>query len=166
MRLRPFAAARIAFALLLMHAALATAQSDYFTIAPCRLYDSRTIPGFLGHRDSDHVVLGMGACPEILPEAVAIAINVTAVDCNGWCTLIVRANGSTSGSEDPPVAALRVTGRTLAENFVVQLSDPGDEIRMIVDVVPISSSLHAVIDVVGYFVSSGSSLSSIPRSRR
>jgi hypothetical protein len=158
MNFRPFAAARIAFALLLMNAALAAAQSDYFTITPCRLYDSRDITGFLGLHDSDHVVLDMAACPEIdVPEATAIAINVTGVNCTGQqCTLIVRANGSTVGSEDPPVAALRLHGRTLAENFVVQLSDPGDEIRIIVDVLPISSSLHATVDVAGYFVNDAS----------
>jgi hypothetical protein len=158
MRLHPFAAARIAFALLLSHAALAAAQADYFTITACRLYDSRAIPGFLGLRDSAHVVLDMTACPEIdVPEATAIAINVTGVNCTGQqCTLIVRANGSTVGNEDPPIAALRLHGRSLAENFVVQLSDPGDEIRIIVDVLPISSSLHAIVDVVGYFVDNAS----------
>ncbi len=123
-----------------------TPAGDFYTLTPCRLLDTRTQPG--GAIASGTVrqldVFAVGACG-VPANAIALALNVTAI-------------GETSGGElavysvGPPAGASTISfgpNAARSNNAVVLLSKDG-KLR-IKPTLSAAGSMHAVVDVVGYF---------------
>lgn len=120
--------------------------SDFHTLAPCRLLDTRTHPG--GAIASGAVrELNVFASPCGVPaNAIAVAINVTALGSNRSGELAVYSAG-------PPATAGTVSfgpGATRANNAIALLSREGK--LKIKPSLSAAGSAHAIVDVVGYFV--------------
>jgi hypothetical protein len=127
---------------------------DFHTVAPCRVYDSRTADGpFLqGVKYSDQANSGgiaiVGAC-DVPTGATAVALNVTIVGATGAGELVIFP----MGASPPAVAALSfVAGRTRAGLGLVPLG-PGGAVDFSATMTPSSPGLyHLVLDVSGYFI--------------
>ena len=128
--------------------ALAPQASDFHTLTPCRVADTRSPAGSFGGpalaagvpRAFDVTAAGCG----VPPEAVAVALNVTVVAPTAAGTLIVYP-----GSGAPPAAntvAYRAGG-TRAASTITGLSAG----VLSVASAQAGGSAHVVLDVSGYF---------------
>jgi uncharacterized repeat protein (TIGR01451 family) len=142
------------------NAATATTQvvpagpaSDFFTIPPCRLLDTRNAVGPYGgpalvagaDRTFDAVAV-TGACAGKLPAtAKAISVNVTV-------TLPTAAGNLRlypAGQAPPLISTVNYSaGQTRGNNAVVQLNGAGE---FAVYCAQASGTAHAIVDVNGYF---------------
>ncbi len=125
----------------LCHSALPSAGSDFHTVAPCRLVDTRgSAPLSAGVRN---ILPAAGFCG-IPTDAVAIVANATAIDPSAAGTLTLFPSGlpvPATGTVSFPA------GRNRAGAAVVALGVEGD-----VDAVLSSAgTAHLVLDVSGYF---------------
>lgn len=121
---------------------------DFYTLEPCRLFDSRRPEdGPALNAGFATVVEITGACG-IPPTARAVALNVTAVQPTsaGYLTLY-------PGDGLPPLASsLNFDARQVrANNAVVRLAPSGSGTLAIRPVLAGGGSVHVVIDVVGFF---------------
>lgn len=115
----------------------------FYTLAPCRLLDTRTTGGPIAQGAVREVAVSGCGVPA---TATAVAINVTAV-------------GSTSSGEvavysvDPPAAASNIVsfslGATRANNGISTVTVDGK--LKIKPSLSVSASMHVLVDVVGYF---------------
>lgn len=115
--------------------------ASFYTVTPCRVLDTRDPPGTPVDPSAPRFVQMTGAC-DIAVGAAAVAGNLTVVAPSdlGYLTL-------SSADTSPAVSTLNYkTGVTRANNFVVGLSGTG-RLRL-----ASSSSVHAIIDVSGYFM--------------
>jgi hypothetical protein len=156
------------FALLLaclgLQGAEATAQpasSDFHTVAPCRLIDTRQSPGPLGGpalvAGATRTFAVMGRC-QIPLSAVALSVNVTVVAPTAAGHLRLFA----SGTPMPDTSTINyVAGQTRANNAVVSLGTDG---AFGVYAHQPSGTTHLVVDVTGYFGTSGCSAAQTPAS--
>src|SRR6185295_2140601 len=148
MKFRPIAAARITFALLLgLVASPAVAQTDYFTVTPCRLYDSRLVPPFapLTPLSGTPTLQITGACG-IPPGASAAALNLTAVHP----TTFGHITTYPSGTPVPLVSSLNFNAGVIRSGNVVVALSPGGAVDFKL-VFANGGSLDLVVDVVGYY---------------
>ncbi len=120
----------------------------FFTIAPCRLVDTRNPTGPLGGpalpAGADRTFRLVGAC-EIPAAARAVALNLTATEPTAPGSLGLRATG------DPALGAAVLAygaGETRASNAVVGLSSNGElDVRCDQD----AGNVQVILDVVGFF---------------
>lgn len=120
---------------------------DFYTLAPCRLLDTRNEPG--GPIASGAVreldVFAVGACG-VPANATALAINLTATGATSGGQLAIYSAGPPSGAS---TVSFR-PGVTRANNAIVLLSRDG-KLKLRPSLTA-AGSTHAVVDVVGYFI--------------
>jgi uncharacterized repeat protein (TIGR01451 family) len=118
---------------------------DFYTVTPCRLYDSRA-PGLLPLSPGEVRVVSSNATPcGIDWGARALALNVTVTGATAAGNVRVYP----AYSPVPNVSALNYApGQTRANNVVMGLSPEGD---LAVRTSQTSGSVHVILDVVGYF---------------
>ncbi|HWM89932.1 MAG TPA: carbohydrate binding domain-containing protein [Thermoanaerobaculia bacterium] len=117
--------------------------ADFHTVAPCRVYDSRTVSPLLS--GAGRLVAGAGSCG-IPVTAQALSLNVTAIDPTGGGHIILYP-------ADLPLPPLTSTlnfpaGRSRANNAIIPLSPDG-----VILARPVlgSGQVHIAVDVNGYF---------------
>jgi Tol biopolymer transport system component len=116
----------------------------FFTLRPCRLFDTRLGGGAL-HSGGSWALPALGACG-IPATAVAIVANVTAVQptAAGFLTL------HPAGIPPPVASSLNFSaGQTRSNNAVVRLSGSGT--FAVSPLVLGSGTVDVILDVVGYF---------------
>jgi hypothetical protein len=123
-----------------------TAGHDFFTLTPCRLFDSRNAAGPLPSSVEQSVnVHGICGVPA---TARAIALNVTATGPTsaGYVTLY-------PGHLAPPrTSTLNFSaGQTRANNVIMFLALDGSGTLGVVPVVTGGGTVHVIVDAVGYF---------------
>ncbi|HEV8631953.1 MAG TPA: DUF11 domain-containing protein, partial [Thermoanaerobaculia bacterium] len=124
--------------------------TDYFTITPCRVVDTRSTTPLDDDETRDFVVAGACGIPA---EARAVAVNITGVDPGSGGTLEVFRTGQSAGGQRVAVS-LRV-GFARANNGIVALdTDHSGRLSAHADLDIASAKVHVVIDVVGYFLDS------------
>lgn len=122
----------------------ATAGSKFFTLAPCRLVDSRRGTSPLGAAKLG--VLGIAGRCRIPASARAVALNVTATEPSAQGHLQLFPDGAIA-----PLASTINFGpaQTRANNAIIPLSNDGD-VRVLAGL-PAGASVHVILDVFGYF---------------
>jgi hypothetical protein len=132
--------------LIFLLAAPAAAQqaSDYFTITPCRLYDSRWGQGPLVG-GSDRWVPVANHCG-IPPDATAVSATFTAVDPNANGTVTAYPLGL--GPTNTHVVGLSA-GKTRASHAILGLGN-GGQIAFLLQG-PMSTYAHVLVDAEGYY---------------
>jgi Protein of unknown function (DUF4038) len=130
----------------LMLASRAWAQqgADFFTLTPCRLYDSRWEQGPLAGGFTRWIPAG-GYCAGIPLDATALHLNATVVDANAGGLLSLYPCCTYSVS--PAVVGFNA-GSARAGNTTVGLG--GGKLEALIDG-PSTTQAHLVIDVSGYF---------------
>lgn len=119
---------------------------DFYTVTPCRLYDSRTprTPGRLPLVPGEVRVVSSQACG-IGWGARALALNVTVTGATAAGNVRVYP----AYSPVPNVSMVNYSaGQTRAGNVVVGLSPQGD---LAVRASQASGTVQVILDVVGYF---------------
>jgi N-acetylneuraminic acid mutarotase len=117
--------------------------SSFFTVAPCRLFDSRTGPWLSS--GAERTIAAAGSCG-IPAGASAAAVNLTAVGASGAGSLgAYPTPGQPTGLGIVDFQA----GKTRANNAIVLLSSSGT--LTLQALVGQSGVTDAVVDVVGYF---------------
>jgi hypothetical protein len=124
------------------------ASASYYTLAPCRVVDTRHEEGVVGGP-----ALGAGAervfplanrCG-IPPTAVALSVNLTVTQPTATGHLKVYP----AGTLVPTTSALNYgAGQTRANNAVVELNAAGE---LAVRCVQGAGTAHVIVDVTGYF---------------
>lgn len=118
--------------------------TEYYTVTPCRMLDTRI--GAALASESTRMVSLDGACG-VPSEARALAVNVTAVTPTATGNLVLfPGNYPQPGTNTVNFRA----GVTTANNAVLPLSSDGLQSLAILATAP-GGSVHATIDVVGYF---------------
>lgn len=119
---------------------------DFFTVAPCRLLDTRVTGGAFSANET-RTIAGAGSCG--VPKAAkALAINVTVAE--------PTAGGHLSIGTDPCALGATSTlnfaaGQARSNNAIVRLSRDGYQRFLALAAIP-AGNLHLVIDVTGYFM--------------
>jgi CSLREA domain-containing protein len=126
----------------------ASAGAGFFTVAPCRVVDTRNPngpyggPALVANADRTFVFGGQCGVP-LAATAVAINIAVTLESAGGDLRLYP------AGSALPLVSAINYNaGRTRANNAIIPLGAGGG---IAVHVDQPSGTVHAILDVTGYF---------------
>jgi hypothetical protein len=129
-------------------ASISVSAHGYFTVAPCRVADTRGPSGPYGgpalaaNADRTFVVAGQCGIPS---GAVAVAFNFAVTQPTGQGDLRTVPGGGTL----PLVSTMNWRpGQTRANNAVTSLGPSGD---IVVHVDQASGSVHLIIDVNGYF---------------
>ncbi len=119
--------------------------TDFYTVPPCRLLDTRTAPGGALRAGETRAIAGtVGACA-IPSDAVALALNVTVTQPTAAGNLRLYATGDAR----PQSSTINyAAAQTRANNAVVGLSESGS---LSVYCSQSSGSAHLVVDVNGYF---------------
>jgi hypothetical protein len=128
-------------------AAFSTPAVSFYTVAPCRVFDSRDAglggPAALAARGENAVqVAGHCAVPT---TATAVSLNVTVVSPSTGGHLRLFA----LGTPRPATSSINyASGQTRANNAVVSLGAGG---ALVVYVNQLAGTTHVVLDVTGYF---------------
>lgn len=125
----------------LCHSALPSAATDFYTVEPCRLADTREADGPALAAGETRTFPGTGRCA-IPADAVALALNVTAVQPAASGNLKLFPTGAAT-----PLASVVnfAASQARANGGIVALGVKGGI------AVQASGSTHVVIDVSGYF---------------
>jgi hypothetical protein len=128
---------------------VSTGPTDFYTLAPCRLLDTRLAPGAWGGpavpAGGERVVTAAGRC-DIPSSAKAVALNVTAVTPPAVGNLRFFPGDGTA----PNASTLNfLAGQTRANNAIVMLASSGSGTLGLRN--SSSANVHVVIDVNGYF---------------
>jgi len=123
-----------------------TGPTDFYTLTPCRLLDTRLATGAPAvPAGGDRVVTATGRC-EIPAGAKAISLNATAVTPSAAGHLRLFPGDETA----PNASTLNfAAGQTRANNAIVMLASSGSGTFGVRNAAP--ASVHVVIDVNGYF---------------
>jgi hypothetical protein len=122
-----------------------TGASDFYTVIPCRLVDTRqSYPVQSGQPRS---FLAAGHCG-IPATAKAVALNVSAVNATGSGNLTVYP-----ADLSVPVASslFFVPGRSRTSNSIVRLSTDGEGRVGVAALLGLTGQVDVILDVVGYF---------------
>lgn len=121
---------------------------DFFTVAPCRLIDTRQAgqgPALTSDRPALVDVHGICGIPA---TARAVAINVTVLQAQGPGRLILHpGNLSTPGTSTINFTA----GQTLANNAILALASNGEGTLGVTPVVIGGGTVHLLVDITGWF---------------
>jgi ELWxxDGT repeat protein len=127
----------------LPRASLDSAPSDYFTVTPCRLHDSRE-GGAVGHAP---VRVGVAGRCDVPLSARSVVVNLTVVGGTSAGRLRI-------GSLSTPPGAIEIlpfsVGVARAEMAVLRLTYGELEIGALFDG-GTEHSVHTIVDVTGYF---------------
>jgi hypothetical protein len=124
------------------------AGASFYTVEPCRAFDSRESPAPLAGGTQTAVLL-VGRCG--VPEgATAVAVNLTVTGATTAGNVRLAADGRRPLTLAPTVNY--AAGQTRANNAVAVLGASG---ATAVHVSQASGSVHAILDVSGYFVPDG-----------
>jgi uncharacterized repeat protein (TIGR01451 family) len=127
---------------------VASAATDFYTLTPCRLVDTRNAVGTYGGpalvAGGDRVLPLSGQC-DIPPTARALSVNLTVSQ--------PTANGNLrlypAGTPLPPTSAINyVAGQTRANNAIAPLNGLGE---LAIRCSQASVTAHFILDVNGYF---------------
>lgn len=121
-------------------------QGHYFTIAPCRLFDSRELNGPILASGIARFVGVAGKCGLPAVPIAALAVNVTVVSPNGPGHLVLQPAGVTVGASTINFRP----GQTRANNALVGLSGSG-QLEIVPFVAAQNGAVHVILDVSGYF---------------
>jgi hypothetical protein len=121
---------------------------DFFTLAPCRLFDTREATGPTGGAPltcgTDRTFTIVGGTCGVPASAKAVSLNVTAVGSTAQGNVRLYA----AGAPAPLASNLNYTaGQNRANNAVAPLSAAG-QIALLCSP---SGTTHVVLDVNGYF---------------
>ena len=129
--------------------AVLAAPANYFTVTPCRIFDSRFVPDAPALQSGvvrTIAVVGAGGCG-VPANATSVFLNVTALQATERGHLRLSEEGAV-----PTTSALNFdAGRTRANNVTVRLTVSGQVDAMPAMLSP-TATTHLVIDVYGYFV--------------
>jgi PKD repeat protein len=120
--------------------------TDFYTLSPCRLYDSRNADGPLISGVA-RILQAAGIC-SVPQTARALAVNVTAFGptSSGRITLYP------AGIDPPLVSTINFTsGITRANNAFPSLDPDGTGTMKAVSFLSGGGSVHLIVDIVGYF---------------
>jgi hypothetical protein len=122
--------------------------TDYFTLAPCRLIDTRNAPGPYGgpalEAGSDRTFTLAGRCG-ISATAGAISVNIAVTTSSTVGNLRLYP----AGTALPIASSINyAAGQTRANNAIVSLSTAG---ALTVHCAQASGTIHFILDVTGYF---------------
>src|SRR5215218_8565722 len=153
MKFLGFREVRIAFLVLAAAASAipAAAQMDFYTVTPCRVYDSRGPGGPLNQGITyTQPIAGLCGVPA---DARAVAVNVTVVGASGSGNLAVFPAGTV-----PPFVGM-LPFKAGKDQAVIQMVGLGTgansgKLSFVATIPPPppSATYHFIIDVVGYFV--------------
>jgi hypothetical protein len=121
--------------------------ADYYTVTPCRVYDSRSAGGALTSGAAARSLAITGLCG-IPPSARAVVANITVVSptSTGYATLF-PGNYPT-----PETSSINFNpGSTRANHAVLQLATDGSGTVGAIAALADNGSVHLVVDVAGYF---------------
>ena len=126
-------------------------QGYYYTISPCRLYDSRNDPSgpISGGQTRTISAVGVvGNCPLMTPAVKSLAINVTVVGAtSAGYVQVYPANIATPTTSVVNFAA----GQTRANNGVLNLATNAAGTFAIRSGLPPGQTVHVIVDLAGYF---------------
>lgn len=126
----------------LCHSALPAAATDYYTLTPCRLVDTRSSSPLAAGSARSFAAAGACGIPD---DALAVAVNVTAVQP----TVAGHFKVYPSGAPLPETSVVSFTAGTIrASGSVVALGVAG-EVEVWTEMP--AGSAHVVLDVFGYF---------------
>jgi glucose/arabinose dehydrogenase len=125
------------------------APTQYFTVTPCRLVDTRQAAGPTGGPalagGASRSFVATGACG-VPAGATAVALNLTVTNPTAAGSLTVYPAGMTV----PATSTLNFSGgQTRANNGLTQLGPAGD--LAILCAMPAGSTADVIVDLVGYF---------------
>jgi hypothetical protein len=128
---------------------VSTGPTDFYTLAPCRLLDTRLATGPYGGpaipATGERVVTAAGRCG-IPSSAKAVSLNVAAVTPTAVGNLRFFPGDGTA----PNTSTLNfAAGQTRANNAIVMLASSGSGTLALRN--SSAASVHVVIDVNGYF---------------
>jgi len=127
-----------------------TGALEFFTLAPCRILDTRLASGPYGSPallpTTERVVVAAGRCG-IPATAKALSLNVTAVGSPGTGHLRLYP-----GNASPPLVATvnYSAGQTRGNNAIVMLASSGTGTFTVKNFTP-AGAVHFIVDVNGYF---------------
>ncbi|MES1244173.1 MAG: hypothetical protein ABUT39_21390, partial [Acidobacteriota bacterium] len=121
---------------------------DFFTLAPCRLIDTRQAGQGPALASGVPAVVDVhGACG-VPSTARAVAVNVTVLQAQGAGRLTLHpGNLSTPNTSTINFPA----GQNLANNAILPLASNGEGTLGITPVVTGGGTVHVIVDVSGYF---------------
>ena len=123
---------------------LPPATTDFYTVDPCRMLDTRTGPAL---QSGVTRLVSVGACG-IPANARALAVNVTAISGTGSGSLALFPGNYPAPGMD--TVNFRI-GATVANNSIMPLSTDGTGTLAILATLQDNGLVHATVDVVGYF---------------
>jgi len=134
----------------------ATAEADYYTLPPCRIYDTRTPvhDPLTGGPDPRRDIQVSGVCG-VPAEADAVAVNLTVVDASRAGALVVY--DADLASAPASYSTLEVpAGRARANNVIVELSAAGQiAAELSAGFAAPEDTVDLIVDVLGYFAEPG-----------
>jgi hypothetical protein len=124
------------------------AGADYFTLEPCRAFDSRLAgsPLAAGQR----LLFLRSSCPAIPADAIAVSANATVVGPGGAGSLAFLPGGC--GAVPATSTVTFRGGATRASQALLGLATDGTGTVAAVPRLPAGAGVHVVVDVSGYFV--------------
>ena len=152
-RVRRFPVGRLgALAFLLVPAAFAAGQTTtpgYYTVAPCRVLDTRQATGPYGgpaiNANSSRSFVFSGVCG-IPTNATAIALNVTVTGASAAGDLRIYPGGSPA----PMASAINYRAGISRANGGTYPLGPNGDLVILCD--QAGGTVHVIVDVTGYFV--------------
>jgi hypothetical protein len=136
-------------------------STDFYTVTPCRLIDTRDVngpyggPSLLANTERAFAIVGRCGIP-LSAAAISATLTVVSPTASGHLKLYA------SGTPRPNTSSINYGGgQTRANNAVVPLGGDG---ALAVYVSQASGTAHFVLDVHGYFGTSGCSAGQTPQS--
>jgi len=121
-------------------------ESDFFTLTPCRVADTRLTSAL---RSGEVRLVPIAGICGIPADATAVALNVTVVGATGSGYLSLYPSGL---PRPEPSVINFVTGAARANNAILPLPAGGEGTLAAEPLVGGGGSVHLVLDVSGYFV--------------
>jgi Tol biopolymer transport system component len=126
----------------------APGAGDYYTVAPCRLIDTRQAGQGPALASGVPVLVDVHGVCGIPGTAKAVAVNVTVLQAQGAGSLTLHpGNLSTPNTSTINFPA----GLNLANNAILALASNGEGTLGVTPVVSGGGTVHVVVDVSGYF---------------
>jgi hypothetical protein len=123
-------------------------SGDFFTVAPCRLIDTRQAGQGPALTSGMPALLTVGGACGVPGTATAVAINVTVIQAEGAGFLTLHpGNLSTPATSTVNFAA----GQTRANNAILALASNGEGTLGITPAISGGGTVHVIVDVSGWF---------------
>lgn len=120
------------------------AGAGFYTLAPCRLFDTRTVGGAMSNGQEREVNALTAGCG-VPAEAIALAVNVTSAFPSGGGSIAVYTDTASAAAG---VVSFN-TNSTRANNAIAQLTVDGK--LKVSTTFNTGGTSHVLIDVVGYY---------------